>query len=934
MATIALLFAALLLRLLRLDWQPLWWDEGYSVYFATERLADMVALTANDIHPPLYYALLHGWTQWVQSVHPAALRIFSALVGVGGVALFLRLAQTLYARRPLVIWPATLLLVVNPMHLYYSHEARMYGVALALGLLSTVALWRLTTARATGKPNVRGAILYSVSAALCLYTLYYLALLLLAHLVWAVWRFRRNPHQLRPLALALGLAFLLYLPWLLYALPKLAAYVANKVPADADEPLGPLGYIVRHLLAWTGGHLAPRTMAGQLLWWLGGGVSVALILTTRIQAGRTTHREQPDRNQPATMLAICVAAPALVAFALNLRLPFFPAGGERLLLFVLPYFLLLLADAVERNRRGLGRIALLALLLAAAGGGWRFYTLPRYAEHDYRPLIRQIVQQSATTDTVLAIFPWEVGYWRAYAMTTACQSAPAACTWLRGPEAEGPHMALLDNRSIQWGPAVMARIDEALGRGALWFAAPLGFGSTLPDEIERYLAQTAVNLADQWMTPTTRLTAWDALPIPTAQLLAIDFGAVQLVAAGVGPEETVAANQPLAVALTWAGDVINEPAAGDLGATVRLVDSAGYTWAARTYSPLGRLSGPAPTQPGRDVVGLRAPVGIPPGDYALVAGVMVSGAQTLLQPEGSARGAKQVVPVGRVRVRAPETALPPYRLPIQRPLTPPARVDGVALLGSAGNWSDGDALLAGEAVQVTLFWQNEQTPPPERLLLVRLFDAQGGAVAGWEGMSLPGWSGGAWPPTGLAQAPLRFFTPATLPTGRYTLRADWSGSADGAERMTDLGNVYIHQRLADFAVPMLAEPLPIPVQFGAHVRLLSAAQARQGDALTLVLTWQVMQTLLPPHHIFVHVVADGEVIAQVDGPPQTAAGPAPSGSWRAGEYLVTEHHLTLPPDLRNGQVRVGLYLPEDGVRLPAAIDGSPAGDAAVLSLAP
>lgn len=924
-----------MLRLLRLDWQPLWWDEGYSVYFATERLADMVALTANDIHPPLYYALLHGWAQLVQSIHPATLRIFSALVGVVGVALFLRLAQTLYARRPLVIWPAALLLVVNPMHLYYSHEVRMYGLALALGLLSTVALWRLTTAQAAGTTTVRAAILYGVSAALSLYTLYYLALLLLAHVLWAVWRFRRNPRQLRPLALALGLAFLLYLPWLLYALPKLAAYVADKVPADADEPLGPLRYIVRHLLAWTGSHLTPRTMAGQILWWLGGGVSAALLLTTRIQTRRTTHQEQPHQNQPATLLAICVAAPALVAFALNLRLPFFPAGGERLLLFVLPYFLLLLADAVERNGRRLGRIALLALLLAAAGGGWRFFTLPRYAEHDYRPLIRQIVQQSATTDTVLAIFPWEVGYWRAYAMTTACQSAPAPCTWLRGPEAEGPHMALLDNRSIQWGPAVMARMDEALGRGALWFAAPLGFGSTLPDEIERYLAQTAVNLADQWMTPTTRLTAWGALPIPQPQPLAIDFGRVQLVTAGVEPEEAVAANQPLAVALTWAGDALNELAAGDLGVTVRLVDSAGHTWAARTYAPLGRLSGPAPTQAGRDVMGLRTPVGIPPGDYAVVAGVMVSSTQTLLQPEGSDRGATQVAPVGRVRIRAPETALPPYRLPIQRPLTPPARRDGVALLGSAGNWAGGDALLAGEAVQVTLFWQNEQTPPRERLLFVRLFDPQGVAVAGWEGMSLPGWPDGAWPPLGLAQAPLRFFTPATLPTGRYMLRAGWSGLVGGAERITDVGNVDIHQRLADFAAPLLADPLPMPVQFGAHVRLLSAAQARQGDGLTLLLTWQVMQTLLPPHHIFVHVVAaDGEVVAQVDGPPQTAAGPAPSGSWQAGEYLITEHHLTLPPDLRNGQVRVGLYLPEDGVRLPAAIDGSPAGDAAVLSLAP
>ena len=59
--TTVLLLLALVVRALRFEWQPLWWDEGYSVYFATESLARMVELTAHDIHPPLYYGLLHGW---------------------------------------------------------------------------------------------------------------------------------------------------------------------------------------------------------------------------------------------------------------------------------------------------------------------------------------------------------------------------------------------------------------------------------------------------------------------------------------------------------------------------------------------------------------------------------------------------------------------------------------------------------------------------------------------------------------------------------------------------------------------------------------------------------------------------------------------------------------------------------------------------------
>ena len=56
----ALTLLAFGLRLHRLNFQPLWGDEGWSFYFASMSLADMIRLTAEDIHPPLYYALLSG----------------------------------------------------------------------------------------------------------------------------------------------------------------------------------------------------------------------------------------------------------------------------------------------------------------------------------------------------------------------------------------------------------------------------------------------------------------------------------------------------------------------------------------------------------------------------------------------------------------------------------------------------------------------------------------------------------------------------------------------------------------------------------------------------------------------------------------------------------------------------------------------------------
>ncbi len=76
---------ALLLRVARLDFQPLWWDEGYSVWFAHQPLAEMLRLTALDIHPPLYYALLGGWSQ-LFGLAPAALRLLSVIFRRAGCA--------------------------------------------------------------------------------------------------------------------------------------------------------------------------------------------------------------------------------------------------------------------------------------------------------------------------------------------------------------------------------------------------------------------------------------------------------------------------------------------------------------------------------------------------------------------------------------------------------------------------------------------------------------------------------------------------------------------------------------------------------------------------------------------------------------------------------------------------------------------------------
>ena len=124
---------ALLLRVARLDFQPLWWDEGYSVWFAHHPLAEMMRLTALDIHPPLYYALLSGWSK-LFGLAPAALRLLSVTFGVLAVPVAYIVGKWLAGRRGGLV--AALLLAINPFHVYYSQEIRMYGLMVLWSLLA------------------------------------------------------------------------------------------------------------------------------------------------------------------------------------------------------------------------------------------------------------------------------------------------------------------------------------------------------------------------------------------------------------------------------------------------------------------------------------------------------------------------------------------------------------------------------------------------------------------------------------------------------------------------------------------------------------------------------------------------------------------------------------------------------------------------------
>ena len=909
-----------LLRTLRLAWQPLWWDEGYSVYFATEPLARMVALTAQDIHPPLYYALLHLWIQVWGSAQPVVDRTLSVILGVLALPLQAWLAWSLFPghRRLLVL--AVLLLAFNPMHLFYSQEVRMYGLGLTLSVASTVLWWQWWR-RLDGAVLAVGWALPAVGYVLLttagLYTLYYFAFVAAGQLLWALVHGWRTLRRFWSVVAGQAVVVWLYLPWLVYAVPQLVTYVSAKVESDQDVALDPGHYFLRHLGAFTGGHVP--WFDGTTLWPLLLGVVVLLLLTGGVAFARR-RVPAPDaghsaRNRAAlSLLAMLLGVAFVGGWLVSLRYPFFPEGGERLLLFALPYALLLLAFAIDRAWHvwGAGPVALAVLLAANMAGIYLYYTTPRYVAHDYRPILHQIMQQGRNQDTLLAIFPWQVGYWRAY--------VPQDDPVLTGP---APVLLAAANEAVVWSPVVQATLDDALQRGSIWFPEPLSFGSSLPAEIERYLAQRGANLENRWYA-ATRLTAWADLPVPASVARSDDFGAVQLVAAATMPETVAAANEPVAVLLTWR---VAEPI--DLNVSLRLLDEQGGVWSSREYA-----SAWADVVPGTEMterVGLVVPAGLPPGAYRI--GVSVARQQAgsgSLEALTLAASDQVDAVIGQVTVTVPTELQPVARLPIRSSLMPAVAREGIAFLGFTGPDAD-RPLLAGTELGLTLFSQAQEDAPSPRSLYVSLLDGGGRGVAGYEGWPLAGYGADLLSRNELLYLPVHFFVPGVISSGRYRLAAGFVDTATGAKSApVALGEVRVEQRRAAFERRTPSSLLPVPAQLGTHAFLYGydRDETEAGDTLVR-LYWEILQPLLPPHHIFVHADDAGrKTLAQQDGPPVTVTGPAPSGSWQPGEFLITEHRLRMPPDTT---LYVGIYEPASTVRLPVTLDGQSGGDSVRLT---
>ena len=177
-----------------LSWVPsVWYDESATIIAATRSWSDLGRMlgTVDAVHG-LYYALMHVWFDLV-GYTPFTLRLPSAVATGLAAALIVPLVRRLATRRTAVY--AGLLFCLLPRVTWSGGEGRSFALTTAFAVLLTLvylAAWRRSgeqpgAARAGWWVRSRWWALYAVLAVLFTGLFLYVALLVVAHGVTAVW---------------------------------------------------------------------------------------------------------------------------------------------------------------------------------------------------------------------------------------------------------------------------------------------------------------------------------------------------------------------------------------------------------------------------------------------------------------------------------------------------------------------------------------------------------------------------------------------------------------------------------------------------------------------------------------------------------------------------------------------------------------------------
>lgn len=196
----------------------LWFDESYSVGMANKSFIDIWKIGSNDVHPVLYYWILH-LAYLIFGANIYAYRIMSMIpIAILGILGYTHIRKDFGEKVGLLF---SFLILFLPVVGQYAGEIRMYTLGMLLGTIMAIYAYRIL--KKEGK--YISYILFGLSSLLVAYTHYYgLMLAGIINLLLFIYLCKNRKERKKDLIIFIVIAalqVLLYAPWLLAFLKQI-----------------------------------------------------------------------------------------------------------------------------------------------------------------------------------------------------------------------------------------------------------------------------------------------------------------------------------------------------------------------------------------------------------------------------------------------------------------------------------------------------------------------------------------------------------------------------------------------------------------------------------------------------------------------------------------------------------------------------------------
>jgi mannosyltransferase len=456
---------------------PLWLDEALSVNIATLPLGDIPDALRQDGHPPLYYVLLHGWTE-VFGTGDEAVRALSGLFAVAT----LPLAWLAGRRRggPVLGWLTLLVVAVAPFALRYATETRMYALVMFLAL----AGWLLVDRAVHGGDGIGTLVGIGAITAGLLYSHYWAMWLVAAGFAvvgWCAWRATDDEMRARSrkVLVAAAVGCLAFLPWLPVLFDQ-----ARTTGTPWAGPQRPTSIVASTLTDFGGGDFKDAELVGAVLF-----VLALLGLFGQAIDGRRIEldlRTQPQLRPEACLVGLALGLGALVSYLT------WSAYATRYAAVVFPFIALLVAGGLSRftDRWVRDGAAVVLTGLCLIGAAYQISGQRTQARN-----IGEAVAANASPGDVVVYCPDQLG-------PAGSREMPADIRQVVYPTLDGPERVDwrdYEARNAASDPATfVAEVDELAGDGRVFLVWSPSY-ATFEGRCEAVLA----GLADVRPGPST-----------------------------------------------------------------------------------------------------------------------------------------------------------------------------------------------------------------------------------------------------------------------------------------------------------------------------------------------------------------------------------------------------------------------------------------------